>query len=142
MELTRIMHILNIDGNGKEVLLVDGVEPKDEAIKGMALMKIVDYEFLAAGKPSGWSGKLKDTYYASGSLDVQGRSIPYSYCSIKPSEQAHQDLLSDINNLGYSLHVAEQSEGKKPIKLSQSMIIGICIAAFMIAGLIVIVLCK
>jgi hypothetical protein len=142
MELTRIMHILNIDGNGKEVFLVNGMEPEDEDIKGLALMKIVDYEFHAAGKPFGWSGKLKDMYYESGFLFNQGRNIPYSYCSVKPSEQAHQDLLSDISKLGYSFLATEQSEGKTTIKHTQTIIIGICIAIIVIIGIIVLIICK
>jgi hypothetical protein len=142
MESTRIMHVLNIDGNGKELLLVDGLEPEDESIKRSAIKEIIDYEFIAAGKPSVWSGKLKDLYYESGFLVVNGEKIPFSYCSVKPSEQAHQDLLSDIGIHGYSLVAEEHSEGKKSKYFSYNKIIGICITTVVIAGIILSIICK
>lgn len=142
MEWTRIMHVLNIDGNGKELLLVDGFEPKDDSIKRLAIAEIIDYEFIAAEKPSVWSGKLKDFYYESGFLDVNGEKVPFSYCSIKLSEQAHQDLLSDIGFHGYSLVGEDKSEEQVGKNHSYYKIIGICITTVVIAGIFLVMICK
>lgn len=142
MESARIMHVLNIDGNGKELLLVDGFEPEDESIKRSAVKEIIDYEFMASGKPPIWCGKLNGLYYESGYLDVNGKSVPFSYCSVKPSEQAHQDLLSDIDARGYSLVTEEQSVENKGKDFSYNKIIGICITIVVFAGIIIAILCK
>lgn len=142
MELTRIMHVLNIDGEGKDVFLVNGMEPKDDAIKRSVMKKIVDYEFLAAGKPSGWSGMLDDMYYASGTLSIQGRRVPFSYYSVKPSEEARQDLLLDLKAHGYSIVNEEREEVTTAPQTPNPKVVLFCIAGALVIGIIVLLLCK
>lgn len=135
----RILHILNAEGDGKEAVFVDGIQPQDYIQRNAALSDIVDFERQAAGKPSIWCGRIQGCYYASGIVIKDMRSMPFSYCSSASTRVAHSNLIDDLSTNGFSLDQQTQKDFSK-LEVVSKAVIGLSLAAIVITSIIL--LCK
>lgn len=131
----RILHILNAEGDGKEAVFVDGVQPQDYIQRNTALSDIVDFEKQASGKPSIWCGRIQGRYYASGMVIKDMRSMPFSYCSSASTRVAHSNLNEDLSTNGFALDQQTQKYFSKMEAVSKTFI-GLSLAAIVITSII------
>ena len=134
----RLLHILNAEGDGKEVIIVNGNRPKDAGIKRSALSDIVDCEALAADKPTIWCGRIHGNFYYSGRVKKDETVMPFSYYAPGNGHDAYNKLLADLASNGFNLDEQTIRYFTRKGVMSKA-VIGLCIAAIVITGIILIV---